>query len=416
MIALFWGIVVLMLAVALALLVTPIVRGGGRDARHQREALNVAIHRDRLAELEAERDAGNLSEEAFEQARNELDRDLLADVEPGEETAAANAPARTGRWVGAVIAVGVPVAAVGLYWNLGAINLVDADNAPPHTPQAAGEPQAGDLEAMVGELKKRINEGDPALEDWLLLVRAQVMLRRYEAAQQTLQRARKDEGDAPDLLTEMADVTARLQDGRMSGKPTELIHKALELNPDHRHGLWLAGVAASQEGDYAGAVEYWERLLKSLPEDSQSIGVVRQSIRQAEERIAGGGLEAPAEGPAAGDAADATSVDVAVALAPEVADQAAPGDTVFIFARPSDGSRMPLAAVRTQVQELPARVTLDESSGMGGERKLSDFQQVEIIARVSKGGGVSAQSGDLEGRAAAEVGGEVKLTIDRVLP
>ena len=416
MIALFWGIVALMLAAALALLVTPLVRGGGRHARKQREALNVAIHRDRLAELEAERDAGNLSEEAFEQARNELERDLLVDVEPGEETATANAPARSGRWVGVMVAVLVPVAAVGLYWNLGAINLVDANNTPPHAPQAAGEPQAGDLEAVVGELKKRINEGDPALEDWLLLVRAQVMLRRYEAAQETLRRAREDEGDAPDLLTEMADVSARLQDGRMSGEPEELIHKALEMNPDHRHGLWLAGVAASQEGDYAGAVEYWERLLASLPEDSRSIGLVRQSIRRAEERIAGGGLETPQGGAAGGDAAAGASVDVAVALAPEVADQAGPGDTVFIFARPGDGSRMPLAAVRKQVRDLPARVTLDERSGMGGERKLSDFEQVEVIARVSKSGGVSANSGDLEGRATAEVGGEAKLTIDRVLP
>lgn len=410
MIALFWGIVVLMLAAALALLVTPIVRGGGRDARNRREALNVAIHRDRLAELEAERDAGNLSEEAFEQARNELERDLLVDVEPGEETAA-TAPPTSGRWAGVLVAVAVPLLAVGLYWQLGAVKLVGADSGPPHPPQAAGEPQAGDLEAAVEELKQRVEEGDPGLEDWLLLARAQVMLRRYEAAEETLQRAREDEGEAPDLLTEMADVSARLQEGRMAGKPERLVHEALELDPDHRHGLWLAGVAASQNGDFASALEYWKRLLQGLPEDSQSIGVVRQSIQRAEERLAEDGLEPGNDGAAAGG-----SVEVAVALAPEVADQAAAADTVFIFARPDDGSRTPLAAVRRQVRDLPVAVTLDERSGMGGERKLSDFEQVEVIARVSKSGGVTAGSGDLEGRATAAVGGKVQLTIDRVLP
>lgn len=411
MIALFWGIVVLMLAAALALLVTPIVRGGGRDARNRREALNVAIHRDRLAELEAERDAGNLSEEAFEQARNELERDLLVDVEPGEETATATAPPTSGRWAGVLVAVAVPLLAVGLYWQLGAVKLVGADSGPPHPPQAAGEPQAGDLEAAVEELKQRVEEGDPGLEDWLLLARAQVMLRRYEAAEETLQRAREDEGEAPDLLTEMADVSARLQEGRMAGKPERLVHEALELDPDHRHGLWLAGVAASQNGDFASALEYWKRLLQGLPEDSQSIGVVRQSIQRAEERLAEDGLE-----PGNDEAAAGGSVEVAVALAPEVADQAAAADTVFIFARPDDGSRTPLAAVRRQVRDLPVAVTLDERSGMGGERKLSDFEQVEVIARVSKSGGVTAGSGDLEGRATAAVGGKVQLTIDRVLP
>lgn len=407
MTAAFIGIAAVMVAVALALLLPPMLRRGA-VARGGRQALNVAIYEDRLAELEQERGAGNLSDDAFEQARNELQRELLLDVEPTEEER--EAPRGGGRWGAVAVGLFVPVLAGILYFQLGALRLLDGPASDSH-PQTAGEaPQPGELKAMVAELQAQLQNGEGKLEDWLLLARAQLMLGQDQAAVETFDEAREAVGDRPILLTEQADAIARTQQGRMDGRPQALVAQALEADPTHRHGLWLAGVAATQHGDYPKAIDYWRKLLEQLPADGRTAGVVRESIARAEERLDGGGA-APAD-----DAAAAAAVSLEVAIAPDVAGKAPADAAVFIFARAPDGGKRPLAAVRRQVKDLPVTVTLDESSAMGGGRGLGTFERVEVVARVSLGGGVTAQSGDLEGRAEASVGGSAKLTIDRILP
>ena len=107
-----------------------------------------------------------------------------------------------------------------------------------------------------------------------------------------------------------------------------------------------------------------------------------------------------------------------LSLAPELAAQAKPGDTVFLFARAVNGPRMPLAALRVTVAELPLEFRLDDSMAMAPMARLSNHQQVVVIARISAHGGVQAASGDLEGSSAVIAPGTqgLELVIDQVLP
>ena len=114
-----------------------------------------------------------------------------------------------------------------------------------------------------------------------------------------------------------------------------------------------------------------------------------------------------------------SAIDVQVNLASVLLKKASPEDTVFIFARASEGPRMPLAIVRKQVKDLPVRVTLDDSTAMSPAMRLSKFKQVVISARVSKSGDATPRSGDLSGSSAAIQPGEVTgviITIDQILP
>jgi cytochrome c-type biogenesis protein CcmH len=108
---------------------------------------------------------------------------------------------------------------------------------------------------------------------------------------------------------------------------------------------------------------------------------------------------APGSKPAAAPAAAPPVAEVSgtVRLAPELAAKAAPTDTVFIFARPVSGPRVPLAVFRKQVRDLPAAFRLDDSMAMSPASKLSDHPQVVVGARISKSGQPAAQAGDLEG-------------------
>ena len=96
--------------------------------------------------------------------------------------------------------------------------------------------------------------------------------------------------------------------------------------------------------------------------------------------------------PAAG-----TSVSGTVTLDPALAAQAAPGDSVFVFARAANGSRMPLAVQRAQVKDLPLAFKLDDSMAMAPGMTLSSASQLTVGARISKSGTAIAQPGDLSG-------------------
>jgi cytochrome c-type biogenesis protein CcmH len=91
---------------------------------------------------------------------------------------------------------------------------------------------------------------------------------------------------------------------------------------------------------------------------------------------------------------------------------------VFIFARPAEGSRMPLALTQVKVSELPAKFTLDDTMAMSRDMKLSTVSSVVVGARVSKSGRPMPSSGDLEGLSKPVAVGtrDVAVTIDRVLP
>ena len=82
----------------------------------------------------------------------------------------------------------------------------------------------------------------------------------------------------------------------------------------------------------------------------------------------------------------AASLTVRVELAAALKDKVKPDDTVFIFARASNGPPMPLAAKRVTVAQLPIEVQLSDADAMMPQMKLSDFAEVELVARVSRAG------------------------------
>jgi cytochrome c-type biogenesis protein CcmH len=91
--------------------------------------------------------------------------------------------------------------------------------------------------------------------------------------------------------------------------------------------------------------------------------------------------------------------------------KAAPGDTVFILARPASGPRMPLAVTRITVAQLPYRFKLDDSMAMAAGATISSQAQVIVVARVSKAGTPAPQKGDIEGASAPVAPGANGLNI-----
>ena len=409
---LFWATVVLISVVAMLLMLRPVWKKNISRPDVRQDQLNVAIFEDRLAELETELASGVLPQERYEQARNELRRDLLQNT-GGEPGAAATGG---GRWMAFLVGVLVPFSAVYIYLQLGSPELVDKPPATVQAPQhrGAGSAQAaGDMDTMIQRLHERLQENPEDIEGWVLLGRSMAMLQRYDAAADAYRKAYELAGDVPEIMAQYAETLALTKGGRFEGQPTELLEKAIKIDPQSSRTLWLLGVVAAQRGERDRALEIWNRLLTLLPPESEAAKMVQASISQ----LGSSGMEAAEDSsPAATGGSGQGVVKLHVAIAPELQAQASPGDAVFIFAR-AQGSRMPLAVVRHLVSELPLTLTLDDSSSMAGQ-KLSDFEQVTVVARVSKGASAVPQAGDLEGDSAAKPGSAdvVSLIIDQVLP
>ena len=100
-----------------------------------------------------------------------------------------------------------------------------------------------------------------------------------------------------------------------------------------------------------------------------------------------------------------------VVLDPRWQAQVAPTDTVFIYALPANGERMPLAIKRSNAGSLPMDFVLDDASAMDANRKLSAEDKVIIKVRISKSGEAMPRPGDLTGISAPVPVGTQHLSI-----
>ena len=399
---------VVLIAVALLFIVPPLARSVARPSE-TRDAVNAAVYRDQLRELEADLHAGTLAPDQYEKARLEIEARLIADVGAGDAPAESPRRAR-----GAALALGlaIPICALAVYLSVGNPSAVlpQADRgANPHGMTVA------QFEAGVARLAARLKDNPEDAEGWTMLGRSYAVLGRFGEASEAYAKAAARLPRDAQLLADYADALAMAQGRTLQGEPEKIILRALAIDPDNVKALLLAGTAAFNRSDHPAAIRHWERALKVLPQESDMVQRVQASIAEARSLAGSPGGKAQIAKPAL--AQGGSRVSGVVRLAPELAGKVAPGDTVFIFARAAEGPRMPLAILRKRASDLPAEFTLDDSMAMAPQMKLSAFPDVVIGARVSKSANANPQPGDLQGLSAAvKVGAKsVSVVIDTEL-
>ncbi len=387
---------------ALLWLVPPLLR----PPRPRPEQLLDPLQR-RLRELQQQHRRGALGDDEYRRQRLALAEGLLEQLDTPATAPVARAP-----WVGALVALLVPVLALGLYLKLGNPSLLAGRTA--HT--AAGEPHPGGklppVEEMVAKLEAHLQEQPDDPQGWYLLGRSYLSMQQYDKAARALRRVLKLEGESAKVLMQLADALAMQQNGRIQGESARLVKRALELDPDLAEARWMAGIAAEQAGQYEVAIRHWQHALQGM-EDAQSRQILTQAITRAAQKLgqdparflAGTGAAGSKPAAEAASAAPAQSggqaaggparITVQVSLADQLAGAVSPDDTVFVFAKAPSGPPMPLAAAKLKVRDLPATVTLDDSQAMLPNLKLSGFEQVVVSARVSRSGSPMPQAGDL---------------------
>jgi len=263
----------------------PVVQEARDPTARGRDALddaNVALYRERLAELERDRDRGEIDAERYAALRQDLERGLLADAGGREAPRSIAHPPPW--WMAMSIAVMVPVCGLGLYLWLGSPHGLDP--RPPSGGPAAAAGTVPSVEAMVASLVARLDEDPANAEGWLLLARSQVVLERFDAAVAAFERAHGLLGDDPSLLADWAEAEAAVAGNRFPGSALAHLDRALELDPDHEKALWLGGFAAAQNRRTDIAVARWERLLARQPPGSREASIVTEMLAVTDAELA----------------------------------------------------------------------------------------------------------------------------------
>jgi cytochrome c-type biogenesis protein CcmH len=414
--SLFWPLVALLILGTLAALLRPLLRADVRADAPAPEGAAIAVLRDQKRAVDAQCEAGEISAGEREAAMADLARRAASEIDATE--AQPSMPSRRAWTIAIMLAMVVPATALLLYARLGHPgDIVGGDGAAGH------EVSEKQILAMVDGLAARLKEHPEDANGWVLLARSYLALERFPAASDAYAHAVELIPDDANLLADYADVLAMTQNRTLAGKPATLVERALAIDPKNRKALALAATAALEARDTASSLAYWRRLAAELPPGSEQAQQVASFIAEigaqpAAPAPASSTRGATARAGAPSPANKAGTISGRVDIAPALTSKVALSDTVFIYARAAQGSRMPLAVLRIAARELPRDFSLDDSMAMAPGATLSGASEAVVEARISKSGNAIPQTGDLFGRSAPLKPGAsgVRITIDQVVP
>lgn len=409
----FWLLVSVLLVLAVVLIARTVLRqrsstNQADNIHAQRIQRNVAIYQQRLEELQQDLADQYITDEEFQSLENELSRRLLQDVEKLE-----NAPAQTRqrrKWLWLLLPA--PLLALLVYQAVGAypdwlISQQLQSLAQSQTEEEYQQRLQTVHAAIVERLKQRPDQID-----------YRILLARYAMGQQDYREAALHYGVLAELLPDDADVLGYyaqaefLSNGRkITPTVAHYMDKALALNPFQPTVLGMQGIYAFEQGDYPAAIDAWQKLVQTLPPQSQQAMIIRQGIAQAKQQL--GVTDEKDTTPAA-----AAGLIVNVELDASLHDLDS-RLTVFVYAKAVNGPPAPLAVQKLTLADLPAQITLNDNMAMMPGMSLSRFDDVIVGARISRSGSPMPQAGDWQAEAELthwQEAGEQHLLIKDVLP
>lgn len=318
-------------------------------------------------------------------------------------------------WLGWVTLATILAGSCSLYLALGSLD--DVHIAQQLDSLADADPES--IPALIERIEARV-EARPNNSDYLSL------LGEYYTAQERHGDALRVYKSLLVLFPEAPEVLARaaqadyLYRGRvLSDGAKRWAEAALAADPDQRTALGTLGMAAFESKDYAGALSYWQRLLRFEAPGSPGYAMMESVITEARRRLTDESQRNDdSEGVNAGSTA---GIDVGVWVNVQLPDGATltSAATIFVIARPAGSTqRMPTAVVKRTAQDLPFRVRLTDGAAMAGQR-ISTLEAVDIEVQVSPSGQPGRDQASWLGEAYAvkpSVDANVAITLNALAP
>ncbi|MDP2715641.1 c-type cytochrome biogenesis protein CcmI [Rheinheimera sp.] len=341
------------------------------------------LFEERLQLLALARDAGELAEQDFDSAAQELKSQFLLQQHNLVQQD------NRARWpLPALLLALVAIVVSGVYALNGHYRqLQDWQQAQQNLQQYGerallnqGEPLSEqEVELFALALRTRLaNEGDDAVA-WMLLGRIRMSQGAVEQAIDAFERALQLTPERSPLLLSYAQALILLGDDNSLARAGRAVARVLSREAQNSDALSLMALIAYEKGDMAEAITAWQMLLKQLPAEDPRYAAVQQRL-----------AELGAAEPVAG-----RQIKVNLYVAPQL-QQANPDASLFLFARAVGGAALPLAVQRIPLPQGEVQLVLTEQMAMQSGWSLANADQVEVVARMSLSGTVEQRPGDIQ--------------------
>lgn len=367
-----------------------------------RDETNVALYKEHKTEIEKDFSDGAIDKESYQYLLAELDNSLLQDIAAAEKTS--NMPVNTKHFsVFWPISLSFFIIAfsVIIYLKQGTLESLmttpTASHANQQTQQTAEQEQEQQQEQMLAYIKnlqQHLEEKPDDSEAWYNLGQTFVSAGEFDFAITAFKQVIRIEGEHADLLGAIAQASYYRNNQQIDEQVQALIDKALALDINDPSTNILLGMHNFIAQEYSEAIKYWQRVINANKQ-GVNIAALQDAVAEAQKRL---GIPANAieDAQSSSEVIAGPQLTVKVTLSDDIAEKLAQGEdkVVFVYAIPTNGQRMPLAAMKLMASDLPKTVTLSDGNAMSAQSNLSSVSEVNIFAIVSKQGGAGIKPGD----------------------
>jgi len=402
-----WIALAAMLTFALVIIWWPYFRNTKLQASevNNRSQANTESYQQSLAKLQRQLDDQQLSQQEFDALNTELARKLIQDEASQEQQLVVGK--RTVVWpiLVSLFTIGL---SVSMYLSIGSSEQVIAASLP-QTQNTSS--QAQQMALAIAKMEQEVTDDPKNTQLLFQLAHTYLSIAKFDQAISAFNELIQKEGQHAEFIGPLAQAMYYKNQQKMTPAIEALTKQALAIDPQNSATLILLGMDSFGTSKYAQAITYWQRVLINN-QPGVDIVAIEGAIEEAKSRLSLTGETMPQAPIAVATASLTVNVEFSDALS------ANPQQIVFIYAIPAQGPRMPLAAIKLTVAELPKQVTLDDSMAMTPAAKLSDHQTVKLFAVVSQSGSAGIKPGDLRGlieSANTRAGQPYTLVIDTVV-
>ena len=373
-------------------------------------------------ELKRRLDSGDLDEEEWQSLSEELKKETAQSIASTEKAATAGSSG-TNIWQFVSVVVVVAIVSYTSYYYVGfqeqqshqsnLINMIknDSQAIDKLKNKMSTEYNQENLDNLYLALRSNVEIAPESVNAWRDLTYFNANFRRDDEAQKTVKVALSIHPDNLDLILLKAQVLTGSNDTNEIIQGHQLIKQILDKDPTHQGALLLSGDSSYRIGMFDAAIRTWEKLRSIMAGNAQMVTALDKRIADARAKLEGKPDAGHATSGHTAVSSDQTSASqdeagkpgilINISVPNHLMERLDGNETLYVFARAVSGPQFPIAAIRTKLGEVMGPLKLDDSQSMQEQFKLSNYDEITLVARISFSGSPTAVAGDIEGSIAS---------------